>query len=121
MFLQPPAVRGYIAQYWIDARTTNPAHSFPLVFRGDGTLHIKLAGKYFFRLRGKKTGALYINGTQIISMLETDQEALIELKPGKHTIRIETLLKQPSDRVILEWMAPGDDYYGIVPAEHLSS
>ncbi len=120
LFLQQARMSGYMDQYRVDAETMTD-NTFPVVFLGTGTLNIKSAGKYFFRLRGKKTGALYIDGAQIISILETDQEALIELQPGKHAIRIESQLNQSTEQVILEWIAPGDEYYSIVPAERLSS
>lgn len=120
LFSQQATTSGYIDQYWVDAKSMGD-RAFPVVFHGTGTIKIKSAGKYFFRLRGKKTGALYIDGAQVISTLETDQEALVELQPGKRAIRIETLLKQPSERVILEWIAPGDEYYNIVPADRFES
>ncbi|MFK7847352.1 MAG: c-type cytochrome, partial [Rhodothermales bacterium] len=72
LFLQQARRTGHIAQYFFDAKAMAVDIRLPVVIRGDGVLTIKSAGKYFFRLRGKKTGTLYIAGTQIISILETD-------------------------------------------------
>lgn len=121
LFAQKPDISGRLNPYVLKGRVLASEVSFPLVAIADGVLDIKTAGKYFFRLRGKKTGCLYIDGVQIISVLESDQEALVELTPGKHNIRIEGRLKQASANIVLEWIVPGSEYYTMVPSVNLSA
>ena len=121
LFAKTPDSSGYSSQYAIKGKALGSDISFPLVAIANGVLSIESAGKYFFRLRGKKTGCLYINGTQVISILESDQEALVELDAGKHEIRIESRLKQDTEHIVLEWIVPESEYYSIIPAMHLSS
>ena len=110
---------GWLPTYRMDAEVVAKEVDLPAVVVAAGTLHIKIAGKYIFRLRGKKTGCLYIDGTQVISLLEADRENLIELSAGNHAIRIESRLTRSSEMVALEWIAPGETYYTVVPEEHL--
>lgn len=120
LFSRQPGASGHVNQYAVKGQALASDLSFPLVAIAVGTLNIESAGEYFFRLRGKKAGCLYIDEVQIISILESDQEALVDLTPGKHTIRIESQLKQASAHIVLEWIAPGSEYYSMVPAENLS-
>jgi len=113
-------ITGYLSRYKIDASALSSSGSFPKIVVATGKLNIKSKGKYFFRLRGKKTGYLYINGQLIISNRESDQEALVELERGEHTIRIENQLRHASDRIVLEWIPPGSEYYTMIPSAHFS-
>ncbi len=121
LFLKEARLSGRINQYGVEASHMSRDNSFPVVVVADGELNVESTGKYFFRLNGKKVGCLYIDGIQVISILESDQEALVELKSGKHEIRIETMLRHPAEHVVLEWIAPGNEYYSIVPADRFSS
>ena len=120
LFLREATFVGRINRFMVGTNILDQENSSPVVVVADGTLNVDATGKYFFRLKGKKAGCLYIDGNQVISILETDQEALVELKPGKHRIRIESRLRNPAEQVMLEWMVPGLEYYSIVPAAHFS-
>ena len=120
LFSNETLLTGHIDQFWMDADVVLADNMFPAVAITEGHLNIELDGKYLLRLKGKKTGCLYIDGTQVISLLASDKEALVELTPGKHTIRIETLLKQRGDFTALEWIAPGDEYYRAIPPDRFS-
>ena len=120
LFVAGARFTGAAPTFRVKGETAQMYSALPAVVVAEGMLHVKTAGKYFFRLRGKKVGCLYVGGTQVISILEGDRENLVELKAGKHALRIEARLIQPADRVMLEWIAPGETYYSLLPADQLS-
>ena len=120
LFRAEPRLSGYVPHYRVEASLVEGAGMLPAVLVADGKLRIETTGKYFFRLRGKKMGSLNIGGAQVIATREADQEALVELSEGEHTIRVEARFRDPSEQVVLEWIAPGNEYYSIVPADRFS-
>ncbi len=82
-----------------------------------GFIHINKKGKYFFKQVRSGKGRVFLNGDKIINEQDWDSEIAIDLLPGTYPISVEYLVAKGEKSLSLQWIAPDDEYYQVIPED----
>jgi len=85
------------------------------LIQAKGNLRIKEKGDYFFKLAKGGQGRVYLDGEKIVNEKDTDNEVLKELIPGTYPIRIEYVIGEDKNLWSLQWIAPDQEYFEVIP------
>ncbi len=88
----------------------------PFQLKVTGKINVPASGKYFIRLQKTNPGTLSLDGKTIITESENDQEIALDLTPGTRQLSLTFQCNSPSDTLSVSWIAPGGDYYTLIPA-----
>ncbi len=93
----------------------------PYSVRYDGYLYAPVTGEYQFRVRGRDSGALDIDGRNVIPATPPDQDgaAALTLTQGWHPVEVRHQDLTGYTYIYFSWLAPGGEDYEPVSRDYL--